>query len=326
MQRLAKRYTGNTEAYQLYLRGVFYREKLSEDALKKAVRYFEQSAEADPNYALAYAGLASAYEPLSFRGFLPVSEARLKISAAVTKALELDDTLAEAHNESGVFKLYYQWDWPGGESAFRRALELNPNYALAHHMYANLLLGEGRFDEAIAERKRALEIDPLSLRTNALLGGDYYWAGRYDAAIEQYRKTSELDPDFFFIDLGSVYERKGMNDEAVVEYLKEEASSGMRAEEVAVLREAYAASGMRGYWKKRLDLMKEESKQRRVPALTLAELYARLDEKDQALEWLDKAYKEHEMPLIFLKVDPIYDGLRSDPRYQDLVRRIGFPR
>jgi TolB-like protein/Flp pilus assembly protein TadD len=324
MQRLTKRYTRNAEAYQLYLRGVFYREKLSEDALKKAVHYFEQATVADPNYALAYAGLASAYEPLSFFGYLPISEARPKISAAVTKALELDDALAEAHNESGVFKLYYEWDWAGGESAFRRALELNPNYALAHHMYANLLKGEGRFDEAIAERKRALEVDPLSLRTNALLGDNYYVAGRYDEAIEQYRKTSELDPDFFLIDLGSVYERKGMNDEAVAEYLKKEVRSGMRAGEVAALKEAYAASGMRGYWQKRLDLMKEESKQRRVPALTLAELYARIDEKDQAFEWLDKAYEAHELALIFLKVNPIYEGLRSDLRYQDLVRRVGL--
>jgi TolB-like protein len=325
MQRLAKRYTRNTEAYQLYLRGVFYREKLREDALKKAVHYFEQATEADPNYALAYAGLASAYEPMSFFGYLPISEARRKISAAVTKALELDGALAEAHNESGVFKLYYEWDWTGGESAFRRALELNPNYALAHHMYANLLNGEGRLDEAIAERKRALEIDPLSLRTNALLANDYYVAGRYDEAIEQYRKTSELDPDFFLNDLGSVYERQGMNDEAVAEYLKAEARSGMRAEKVAALKEAYAASGIRGYWQKRLDLMKEESKQGHVAALVLAELYARLDEKDQAFEWLDKAYEQHELALIFLKVKPVYDSLRSDPRYQRIVRRIGLP-
>jgi eukaryotic-like serine/threonine-protein kinase len=326
MQLLTKRYTRNTEAYQLYLKGVFYREKLTEDALKKAVYYFEQSAAADPNYALAYAGLASAFEPLSFRGWLPVSEARPKISAAVTKALELDDTLAEAHNESGVFKLYYEWDWTGGESAFRRALELNPNYALAHHMYANLLGGEGRLDEAIAERKRALEIDPLSLRSNALLAEDYYLSRRYDEAIEQYRKTSEIDPDFTLIDLGSVYERKGMNAQAIAEYLTAEARSGMREEDAATLKQAYAALGMRGYWQKRLDLMEKESKQRRVRALTLANLYARLDEKDQAFEWLDKACEERDLRLIFLNVDPIYDGLRSDPRYQDLVRRIGLPR
>jgi eukaryotic-like serine/threonine-protein kinase len=325
MQRLTKRYTRNTEAYQLYLRGVFYREKLSEDALKKAVHYFEQATEADPNYALAYTGLASAYEPMSFFGYLPVREARPKISAAVTKALKLDDTLAEAHNESGVFKLYYEWDWTGGESAFRRALELNPNYALAHHMYANLLNAEGRIDEAIAERKSALEIDPLSLRTNALLANDFIVAGRYDEAIEQFRKTSELDPNFFLIDLGPVYERKGMNDEAVAEYLKAEARSGMRTEKVAALKEAYAASGMRGYWQKRLDLMKEESKQGRVPAITLAELYVHLDKKDQAFEWLEKAYEKHELALIFLKTKPTYDSLRSDPRYQRLVRRIGFP-
>ncbi|MGH9875452.1 MAG: winged helix-turn-helix domain-containing protein, partial [Pyrinomonadaceae bacterium] len=170
MQRLTKRYTQNTEAYQLYVKGVFYRDKLNEEGLKKAVQYFEQAIKVDPNYAQAYAGLSSAVAPMMFFGFLPFSEGWPRMLAAETKALELDDTLAEAHTESGVFKLFYEYDWSGGERAFKRAIELNPSYALAHHMYANLLEGSGRFDEAIAERTRALEIDPLSLRTSSLLG------------------------------------------------------------------------------------------------------------------------------------------------------------
>ena len=323
MQRLTKRYTQNTEAYQLYVKGIFYRDKLNEDGLKKAVQYFEQAIKVDPNYAQAYAGLSSALGPMMFFGFLPFSEGRPRMLAAATKALELDDTLAEAQNESAVFKLFYEYDWSGGESAFKRAIELNPNYALAHHMYANLLEGTGRFDEAISERKRALEIDPLSLRTSALLGWDYYIAGRYDEAITQYHKTSELDPNFPLINLGGVYEHKGMNDEAVAEYLKEEARSGRAAADIDGLKAAYEASGMKGYWQKQLELLKEKAKQRPVRSLELAGLYAETGEKEQALEWLQKACVERDPRLISLRVDPTFDGLHSDPRFQNLLRRVG---
>lgn len=244
--------------------------------------------------------------------------------AAVTKALELDDTLAEAQNESAVFKLFYEYDWTGGESAFKRAIELNPNYALAHHMYANLLEGTGRFDEAISERKRALEIDPLSLRTSALLGWDYYIAGRYDEAIAQYRKTSELDPNFPLISLGGVYERKGMNNEAVAEYLKEEARLGRAAADIDALKAAYESSGMKGYWQKQLELLKEKAKQGPVRPLELAGLYAETGEKEQALEWLEKACDERDPRLISINVNPTFDGLRSDSRFQHLLRRVGL--
>jgi TolB-like protein/DNA-binding winged helix-turn-helix (wHTH) protein len=324
MQRLTKRYTQNTEAYQLYVKGVFYRDKLNEDGLKKAVQYFDQAIKVDPNYAQAYAGMSSALAPMMFFGFLPVSEGRPRMSAAGKKALELDDTLAEAQNESAVFKLYFEYDWPGGESAFKRAIELNPNYALAHHMYANLLTSMGRFDEGISERKRALEIDPLSVRTSTLLGWDYYVAGRYDEAIAQYRSTSELDPNYPVNNLGATYERKGMNDQAIAEYLKEETRSGRSAAEIDSLRSAYAASGMKGYWLEQLELLKERAKQRPVRPLELAEVYAQTGEKDQAFQWLEKAYEEREPQLITLKVDPSFDSLHTDSRFQNFLRRIGF--
>ena len=325
MQRLTKRYTQNTEAYQLYVKGVFYREKLNEDGLKKAVEYFEQAIKVDPNYAQAYAGLSSALAPMMFFGFLPVSEGRPKMQAAGKKALELDDTLAEAQNESGVFKLYYEYDWAGGESAFNRAIEQNPNYALAHHMYANLLTGMGRFDEGISERKRALEIDPLSVRTSALLGWDYYMAGRYDEAIMQYRRASELDPNYPLIHLGEVYQHQGINDQAIAEYLKEEARSGRSVAELDLLKSAYAALGMRGYWQKQLELLKEKAKQRPARPLELAELYAQTGEKDSAFQWLEKAFEERDPRLIFLKINPSFDSLHTDPRFQTLTRRIGLP-
>src|SRR5215813_7387043 len=262
MQRLTKRSTQNTDAYQLFLKGVFFRDKLNDEGLKKAVQSFEQAITVDPNYAQAYAGLSSALAARMYFGFLPLSEGRPRMLAAVTKALELDDALAEAQNESGVFKLYYEYDWSGGESAFRRAIELNSNYALAHHMYANLLGFLGRFDEAIAERKRALELDPLSLRTSALLGYDYYIAGQYDKGVEQFRKTSELDPNYPLINLGEVYQRMGMNEEAIAEYLKVEARSGRPAADLDGLKSAYATLGMEGYWQKQLELLKEKAKQR----------------------------------------------------------------
>jgi len=261
---------------------------------------------------------------MMYFGFLPVSEGRPRMLAAVTKALELDNTLAEAQNESGVFKLFYEYDWSGGESAFRRAIELNPNYALAHHMYANLLGNLGRFNEAIAERKRALELDPLSLRTSALLGYDYYIAGRYDEAIEQYRRTSELDPNYPLISLGRVYERKGMNEEAIAEYLKEEARSGRPAADVDALKAAYAASGLKGYWQKQLELLKEKAKQRPVRPLELAGLCAQTGDKEQAFEWLNKACEDHDPRLIALKIDPKFESLRSDPRFANLLRRVNL--
>jgi len=324
LQRLNKRYTHNTEAYQLYVKGVFYRDKLNEEGLKKAVEYFEQAIKVDPNYAQAYAGLSSALGPMMFFGFLPFSEGRPRMLTAETKALELDGTLAEAQNESGVFKLYYEYDWPGGESAFKRAIDLNPNYPLAHHMYANLLGGMRRSDEAIAERKRALEIDPLSLRTNALLGFDYYIAGRYDEALEQYRKTSELDPNFPLINLGIVYELKGMNDQAIAEYLKQEARSGRTAPDIDALKAAYAASGMNGYRQEQIELLKQKAKQRPVRPLELAGLYAQLDQKPQAFEWLVIAWEDRDPRLIALNVDPEFVNIRKDPRFAIFLRRIGL--
>jgi len=244
--------------------------------------------------------------------------------AAVTKALELDDALAEAQNESGVFKLYYEYDWSGGESAFRRAIELNSNYALAHHMYANLLGFLGRFDEAIAERKRALELDPLSLRTSALLGYDYYIAGQYDKAVEQFRKTSELDPNYPLINLGEVYQRMGMNEEAIAEYLKVEARSGRPAADLDGLKSAYATLGMEGYWQKQLELLKEKAKQRPVRPLELALLCAQKGDKEEAFKWLNKACEERDPRLTGLKIDPKFESLRSDPRFANLLRRVNL--
>ena len=196
-KQLTKRYTENTQAYQLYLQGRFYWNKRTPDGLNKSIDYFQQAIAADPNYALAYGGLADSYNVLSTNNILPPKEAFPKAKAAVTKALEIDDSLAEAHTSLAFIRTVYDWDWPGAEHEYKRAIALNPNYANAHYFYAfTLLITRGRVDEAIAEMKKAVGLDPLSLIINTNLGRTYFLARQYDKALEQYRKTLELEPTF----------------------------------------------------------------------------------------------------------------------------------
>ena len=320
--RLAKRYTDNLEAYNLYLKGVFFRNQLTDEGLKKSIQYFQRAIELDSRYALAYAGEASSYAPRAFLGYIPFKEAEVNSRRLITKALELDDTLAEAHTALGEFRFYVEWDWEGAEKEFKRAIELKPNEHLAHHYYANLLTARGRFEEAIAERNHALEIDPLSPRSGALLAWDYYMIGRYEDAIEQYKKIREIYPTLRLIELGPSYERKGMYEQAIREYLEAEVRAGLRPEQVASLRQAYARSGWNGYWQKRLDIATADAKRQPVQAVLLAQICAHLGKKDQALQFLERAYEDHDMPLVFLNVDPVWEGLRAEPRFQDLLRRI----
>jgi DNA-binding winged helix-turn-helix (wHTH) protein/tetratricopeptide (TPR) repeat protein len=323
-RRLAKRYTENPDAYHLYIKGVFLRNQMTEEGLKKSIEFFQQAVELDPKYALAYTGQASSYSPLAFLGHIPVSEAEFKNRSLIMKALELDETLAEVHAALAEFKLFIEWDWEGAEREFKRAIELNPSEPMAQLLYPDLLLIKGRREEAIAMSKLALENDPISPRTGKALAWVYHFAGQYDQAIEQYNRTRELYPNYSLINLGPSYERKGMYEQAIKEYLDAETRWGMPAGEVTALRQAYAAAGWRGYWQKRLELAKAEAERKPVQAIFLAELYARLGENDQALEWLERAYRERDMSLIFLNLDPNWESLRPDPRLQNLLRRMGF--
>jgi len=322
---LAKRYTENAEAYQLYLLGRFYWNKRSEEGIKKAIAYFDQAIEKDPNYALAYAGLSQCYIVLDAYYLLPPQEAIPKAKAAATRALEIDDTLAEAYAALATY--YYDWDWPAAERQFKRAIELNPNYATAHQWYAEFLVNQGRFDEGIAEIKRARELDPLSLIINTVLGRSLYQARQYDQGIEQLRNTIEMDPNFVpaHRHLGQAYEAKGMYSEAVAEMQKAVTLSGSTPEYMAVLGQAYALSGKRAEAMKIVEELKEQSKQRYISACGIALIYAGLGEKDRAFEWLEKAYQEHDYGLIYIRVAPGLESLRSDPRFADLVRRVGLP-
>ncbi len=321
-KHLAKRYTENSEAYQLYIQGVFFRDQLTEESLKKSIDFFEKAADLAPGYALAYSGQASSYSPLAYLGYMPLREAESRMRPLVTRALQLDETLAEAHTSLGELKMFIDWEWEGAEGEFKRAVELKPNEQLAHHLNAGLLMAMGRFEEALAQRKKALEIDPLSSRIGAMLGRDYFLMGRYDQAIEQYNKAREFFPGQGNLDLGPSYERKGMYDQAIKEYLDKETRSGRNEQEVNALKQAYVVSGWRGYWQKRLDLSLAEARRKPVQAVILAEIYTRLGQKDQALAWLERAYEDRNMSLIFLKVDPVWEGLRSEHRFKELLRRM----
>jgi eukaryotic-like serine/threonine-protein kinase len=323
-KRMAKSYTANPEAYQDYLKGLYWWNKRTESGYSKGIDYFQQAIAKDPNYALAYTGLADSYSRVANNGYIPRKEAYPKAKEAVLKALELDDTLGEAHTALAFIKTDYDWDWSGAEREFQRAIELNPGYAYAHELYGFLLYRLGRFEEGIAEVKRSVELDPLSLQDNRVLGQALYFARKYDQAIEQFRKTIELDPNFpggheF---LGEVYLHKSMYKEGIAEIEKELTMFPNSTGTLSQLGYAYALEGRKAEAQKVLDQLNERSKQKYVSAVSRAIIYVGLGEKDKAFEWLEKSYEERSNGAI--KVNPIYDPLRSDPRFADLLRRMNL--
>jgi len=323
---LVRRSTENLEAYTLYLKGRYCWNKRTDDGLKKGIEYFEQAIDKDPHYALAYAGLADSYNVMAQYGFLPPNEAYPRAKMAAMKALELDEALAEAHASLADVNLHCGWDWPAAEREYQRAIELNPGCAIAHQWYAEYLTAIGRHDEAITEIKRAQELDPLSLNVSTAVGRVFYFARQYDQAIEEFQKTLEMDPDYFYAHgwLANAYFQKALYDEAIEEFLKTRPFYGDSSEMIAALRAAYTASGMRGYWQMRLNQLKEQAKQRYVPAFGIAPACARLGEVDQALEWLNKGYEECDSGLVYLNVEPSFDNLRSDPRFVALLKKLGL--
>jgi eukaryotic-like serine/threonine-protein kinase len=323
-KRLAKRYTENTEAYQLYLKGRYYWNRQGADNLNKGIEYFQQAIEKDPSYALAYSGIADCYFYLGLSGALPGKEAFSKSREAAVKALELDDALAEAHASLAKVMSNYDWNWSGAETEFQRAIALDPNDATVHQLYSFHLWKIGRFEEAISEAKRAVELDPLSLLNNRALGAAFYMARQYDQAIEQYKKTDELDPRFPLMCgcLAMAYIQKSMYKEALAELEKWLAISPGNASALAVLGYDYALEGKRAEAQKVLVKLSQLSKQRPVSSGDVAEIYAALGEKNKAFEWLEKGYEDRSISTI--KADPFLDPLRSDPRFADLLRRMNL--
>ena len=324
---LAKHYTESNEAYQLYLKGRFYWNKRTGEALKKATDYYNQAIQKDPGFALAFAGLADCY-------LLPTNpqspgEKMPKAKAAALRALELDETLAEAHTSLGRVLATYEWDWTGAEKEYKRAIELDPNYALGHQWYSGYLEVMGRNSEMTAERKRALELDPVSLTTNFAQGLTLYFARNYDQAIEQFHKTLELDPNFpaVSIFLPAAYEQEGKIDQAIAAFQKDlnQRGSVEKSLNMAGLGHVYAMSGRKSEAVDVLNELKQKSQQGYVPASSIALVYAGLSEKDQAFVSLEEGYKQHEFQMQFLKLEPRWDNLRSDPRFVDLTRRLKLP-
>ena len=325
--RLASARPVNPEAHELYLKGRYFWNKRTEEALKKGLEYFQKAIDIDPNYALGYAGVADSYFTLGNNGFLAPRETYPKARAAALKALEIDDSLAEPHVTIAGIKEEYDFDWAGAEKEFRRAIELNPSYAVAYHSYAWHLAKTARLEESIAEIKRAQELDPLSLVINMNVGRMLYYARRYDQATEQYRKTLEMDPNFAWAHylMGVAYEQKGRYEESVAELQKAVSPSEVNTIRLAALGRAYALAGRRSEAFNILEHLKLSSKQRYVEPTGVALLYASLGDKDQAFAWLEKAYHERSLMVFVLKADARFDSLRSDQRFQDLLRRVGLP-
>ena len=325
-KRLTRRYTENNEAYQAYLKGRFFWSKRTVPGFQKGAEFFQQAIEIDPSYALAYAGLADSYTLLGVYIALPPKEAFPKAKAAAEKALLIDNTLAEAHASLGAIKLFYEWDWRGAEQDFKRAMELNPSYPYAHQWNGLNLVALGRLDEAKEEMKRAQELDPLSLIINTNVGWVQYFARRPDEAIEQNRKTVEMDPNFarVHLRLGMAYVQKGMFQEAIAEYKKNLLLAGDDPYVISLLGYAYAVSGQHEEAKETLNQLQELQKKQYVPPYSIALIYTGLGEKDRAFEWLEKAFEDRSGAMIYLKVEPMLDRLRSDPRLSNLIQRLGL--
>ena len=326
-QRLTKRYTEDAEAYRLYLKGRYHWNKRSADGFQKAVEYFRQALDKDPAYSLAYAGLADTYAYLPFFHVVPPREAMPKAKTAAAKAVEIDDHLAEPHVSLGYVSFTYDGDWSAAGKHFEQALALNPPYTGAHTFYAFYLSSLGRSEEALAVAKRAVDRDPASPAVSHSLAVQLYLARQFDQAIEQAHNTLEMDARFAisYQVLGEVYLSKGMYREALIALEQFSALSRSSATSRALLAYSHARLGEHSAALRIIEELTAASKHSLVPALLFALIYAALDDQDQAFSWLEKAYEERFYRLAYLKVDALWDPLRSDSRFADLLRRVGIP-
>jgi DNA-binding winged helix-turn-helix (wHTH) protein/TolB-like protein/tetratricopeptide (TPR) repeat protein len=319
--RLAKHYTDDPAAHELYLQGRFHLNKFTEDETRLARQYFEQAIARDARYALAYSGLAESY---AFGEIgLPPQEAFPKARDAATKALDLDETVGEAHAALAQVGFLWDWDWAAAEKQFKRAIELAPSDPEIHHMYAHYLTAMGRFDEALAESQKLLDLDPLSPASRNHLGWHYLYAHQFDQAIEQYKQVLAIDPSFAEAhrQLAEAFAEKGRFDEAVAETVKRLELIG-RANEAPLLQEAYAKSGWNGFCQKRLEFIRERSRRSYMSPSGPASIYAALNDTAKTLNLLEQAYREHDHDLVYLKVDHTWDKLRLEPRFQELLKRM----
>jgi TolB-like protein/Tfp pilus assembly protein PilF len=323
---LTKPYTVSNEAYQLYLKGRFYWYKRNADAIRKAVEYYSQAIEKDPNFALSYAGLADAYLVFPIYSISFPDEAIPKAKAMARRALDIDDSLAEAHTTLGAALVVYDRNLPEADREFQRAFELNPNYPEAHHWYGSwYLTAEGRLDEGITEIQRAIELDPLSMICYSDLGRLYIYERQYDVAIEQLQKAIEMDSTFYLLkmQLGLAYSAKGNYDAALAEF-NDALNVSDDPRLPAYIAYALAKSGKRDEAERRLEQLNQSSKQRFVSPVSLSYVYLALGDRDKAFESLERAYKEHDAWIVRIKTDPFLEPLRDDPRLQALITKYRF--
>jgi serine/threonine protein kinase/tetratricopeptide (TPR) repeat protein len=323
---VAKHDTENPEAYQLYLQGLFYWNKWTEDGFRKATDFFNQAVEKDPHYAQAYAGLADTYNFLGESGYTAPQQVWQNAKSAAMQAVKLGDTLPEAHVSLALVRESYDWDWLGAESEFKRAIQLNPNNPSGHQWYGDFLTRMGRFDEAKVELKKAQALDPLSLLTNTSLGRLLYFTRQYDSAVQQLTKTLDMDSKFVPAQhaIESAYAQNGMFKEAIGERQKVLTLSG-NPDLAAAIGEDFNVSGYPGVMKSWLEGLKEVSKRGYVSSYNIAQIYARLGDKSQALASLEQAYSERDSNLTYVNVEPAFDNLRSDLRFKKIVQQLALP-
>ena len=326
-ERLKKQPTQNTEAYELYLKGRYHLNRLTDDGFLKALEYFQQVIVKDPNFALAYVGLAESYNDLAGFNVRPPREVYPKAKSAALTALKLDENLAQAHTALAMINLTYEWDWAGAEREFKRAIEINPGDSDAHYSYSFYFAFVAQSDHGIAEIRRAQELDPVSLVKLTGLAQVLLVSRRYDESIEECKKVLDMDPNFGFAHwlLGLAYMYKGSYGPAIQSLQKSIPLSGNSPDEPASLAQAYALSGNRIEALKILEELRKQAKHSYVSPGTIAALCGLLGDKDQAFALLEKAYVERDNMIVLLKVDPYFDSLRTDPRFDDLLRRVGFP-
>jgi TolB-like protein/DNA-binding winged helix-turn-helix (wHTH) protein/tetratricopeptide (TPR) repeat protein len=321
--RPATRRNVDPEAYEAYLKGRYYWNKRTAEGMQKAQVYFQQAINKDPSYGAAYSGLADCNSGLTWHGFTSPAETLPRAHAAALKAIEIDPQSAEAH-ASLALVLHHEWNWPGAEAEFKRALQLDPRYANAHHWYGDYLSIRGRHDEALVEAKKASDLDPLNLMIGSWLGLRYYLARKYDSAIEQGRNTVELDPNFAaaHLLLGEAYVQMRLHEEGLAELQSAASLSRNSPLYLAQVGVAYAAEGRKTEALQIVTQLQATSIDRYVSPYGLAQIYAALNDKEQTIKWLTIAYEDRAVWMSYLAVDPVFDGYRSDRRFQDLLRRV----
>jgi TolB-like protein/Tfp pilus assembly protein PilF len=324
-RKLVKASTKNLEAYQLYLKGRYFSNKLTSDGIQQGLKYYQQAISQDPLHAAAWAGMSDAYGLLAANSLSSTAEALRDAKAAAGKALEIDETLAEAHSSLGYIK-HHEWDWRGAEKEFRRAIQLNPSYPIAYHWLSHNLIARSRTEESLAASRRALELDPLDLLINLHLAWHYYFAREYESAVEQCQRTLEMDPNFTRAQLflGLAYEQMGMFDVAIASFRTAIAASGGGLDYKAALGHALANSGRLTETRQILRQLQNESNY--VSPYVVALLHVALGENETAFEWLQKAYDEKSTFMTYVAVDPRLAGLRSDVRFTEILKKVDLPR